>query len=42
VRIWWQTVVVNASAFNFALPLQNEVQREIYDFADIFRLDDLE
>lgn len=42
VRIWWQTVTVNASAFNFALPLQNEVQREIYDFADIFRLDNLE
>ncbi len=36
VRIGWQTVMVNTSNFDFALPLQNSVEREIYDFSDIF------
>jgi hypothetical protein len=36
VRIGWQTVVVNTSTFAFELPLQNSVEREIYDFSDMF------
>ena len=34
VRVWGQIVNVNTSSFDFILPLQNEVQREIYDFAN--------
>lgn len=34
IKIGWQTVTVNSSAFDFQLPLQNDVQREIYDFSD--------
>ncbi len=34
IKIGWQTVTVNSSSFDFQLPLQNDVQREIYDFAD--------
>ena len=34
VKIWWQTITVNASTYSFTLPLQKEVVREIYDFAD--------
>ena len=35
VKVWWQVVNVNTSSFDFSLPLQNEVQREIYDFTNI-------
>lgn len=34
IKIGGQTVTVNSSAFDFQLPLQNDVQREIYDFSD--------
>ncbi len=34
IKIGWQTVTVNSSSFDFQLPLQNDVQREIYDFSD--------
>lgn len=34
VKVWWQMVTVNTSSFSFALPLQNDVQREIYDFTN--------
>jgi hypothetical protein len=34
IKVGWQVVVVNASSFTFSFPLQNAVQREIYDFSD--------
>jgi hypothetical protein len=34
VKVWWQVVTVNSSTFDFTLPLQNPVQREIYDFTN--------
>ncbi len=39
VRVGWQTVNVNSSSFNFTLPLQKEVQREVYDFSDAIKED---
>jgi hypothetical protein len=35
IKIGGQIVPVNTSSFTFQLPLQNDVQREIYDFADV-------
>lgn len=37
VKIWGQIVTVNTSNFDFSLPLQNEVQREIYDFTNVIK-----
>ena len=37
VKVWGQIVTVNTSTFDFSLPLQNEVQREIYDFTNIIQ-----
>lgn len=34
IKVGGQVVSVNSSSFSFSLPLQNQVQREIYDFAD--------
>lgn len=34
VRVGGQTISVNTSSFSFTLPLQNAVEREIYDFTD--------
>lgn len=34
IKVGGQVVTVNSSSFTFALPLQNDVQREIYDFSD--------
>jgi hypothetical protein len=34
IKIGGQLVTVNSSSFSFSLPLQNDVQREIYDFTD--------
>lgn len=36
IKVWWENFTVNSSTFNFQLPLQSTVQREIYDFADLW------
>ena len=35
VKVWGELFIVNSSSFSFQLPLQSNVQREIYDFTDI-------
>lgn len=35
IKVWGESITVNNSTFNFQLPLQSTVQREIYDFADL-------
>lgn len=35
IKVGWETYVVNSSSFSFQLPLQSNVQREIYDFTDM-------
>lgn len=35
IKVGGETYVVNSSSFSFQLPLQSNVQREIYDFADM-------
>lgn len=37
IKAGWETYVVNSSSFSFQLPLQTNVQREIYDFVDMWQ-----